>query len=485
MRRNDVGRISVRLVAVLACGALLPGGQCSYRGHLIGGGSAPNSQLSIGPIGAFGSVFVDGVEFATGGATITVNGNGTVPAALLVGQQATVTATVASGASTGTATTVVVEDALVGPVSAVSPAAGTVTVLGQVVRIDGDTSVGPGIDPEDVNGLAIGDVIAVSGSRISTGFIASRLDRIGTDRTGLDRAFRVVGRVAQISGFGQIFMLGPTTVDFSRVSAGLPVGVGNGTYVAASGATLTNDTTLQATLVEIESESAVGARDVNGSLYGAVTRFAAATDFDVAGQPVTTTSSTTFTAGASTDLKLDAELKLTGQYDSAGTLAATSIDVRPAANVRVVGPIDALDASASTVRVDGITLSTVAATRWDDRSVTALRTFGFADLRSGDWVEVRGIAGSAPLAATANVVERHSQPTTVLEELQDVPSNLANPEFTLTGVTVNARAAFFFDATGLSLSRSAFFAQAAGRVVRARGTLAGGTLNADTVMLRN
>jgi hypothetical protein len=66
-----------------------------------------------------------------------------------------------------------------------------------------------------------------------------------------------------------------------------------------------------------------------------------------------------------------------------------------------------------------------------------------------------------------------------------VPSGLANPQLTLTGVTVNTRAAFFFDAAGLVLSRPAFFAASAGRVVRARGTLAGGTLNADTVMLRN
>jgi hypothetical protein len=362
----------------------------------------------------------------------------------------------------------------------VSPAGSTVTVLGQSVRIDGNTSVGLRIDPPDVNGLAVGDVIVVNGSRTSTGFIASRVDR-----AVFGRAFRVVGRVAEISGLAQLFRLGATTIDFSGVSGGLPAAVVNGAYVAATGVKLGNDTTLQASLVEVETETAAGSSGASGSLYGAITRFASATDFDVAGQPVTTSTTTTFVNGARANLRLDALLRLAGQYDSAGALAATSIDVRPTANVRVVGPIDALDTNARTVRVDGITLSTVAATRWDDRSAAALRTFGFADLRSGDWVEVRGIAGSTPLAATADVLERHVQPATVLDELQDLPSGLANPEFTLTGVTVNTRAAFFFDATGLSLSRSAFFSQAAGRVVRARGTLAGGTLNADTVMLRN
>jgi hypothetical protein len=483
MTRSDVRRISLRLVAVLACSMLLPAGQCSYRGHLLGG-PGPDSQVSIGPVSAFGSVFVDGVEFSTDGATISQNGNGSFESALLVGQRASVTGTVANGTTngttTGTATTVVVEDSLVGPVSAVTPAAGTVTVLGQAVRIDGNTSVGPLIDPADVNGLAIGDVIVVNGSRVSTGFIASRLDR-----AGFGRAFRVVGRVANISGLAQIFTLGGTTVDFSTASGGLPAGVVDGAYVAATGVKLTNDTTLQATVLTLETESAVGSSGASGTVYGAVTRFASATDFDVAGQPVTTSATTTFVNGASTDLRLDAELQVDGQYDSAGTLAATSIDVRPAANVRVVGSIDALDANALTVQVDGITLSTVATTRWDDRSAAPLRTFGFADLRSGDWVEVRGIAGSAPLAATATVLERQVRPTTVLEELQDVPTGVASPELTLTGVTVDTRAAFFSDATGLALSRAAFFAEAAGRIVRARGTLAGGTLNAQTVVLRD
>jgi hypothetical protein len=479
MKRSDARRISLRLVTVLASGAVLQGGQCSYRGHLFGG-AASDSQVSVAPVGAFGSVFVDGVEFTTSGATITLDGNASFEAALVVGQRAAVTGTVASGATSGTATTVVVEDALVGPVSAVSPAGSTVTVLGQSVRIDGNTSVGPRIDPADVNGLAVGDVIVVNGSRTSTGFIASRVDR-----AVFGRAFRVVGRVAEISGLAQQFKLGATTVDFSGVSGGLPAAVVNGAYAAATGVKLGNDTTLQASLVEVETEAAAGSSGASGSLSGAVTRFASATDFDVAGQHVTTSTTTTFVNGARTDLRLDALLRLAGQYDSAGALAATSIDVRPAANVRVVGPIDALDASARTVRVDGITLSTVAATRWDDRSAAALRTFGFADLRSGDWVEVRGIAGSTPLAATAEVLERHVQPATVLDELQDLPSGLANPELTLTGVTVNTRAAFFFDAAGLVLSRPAFFAASAGRVVRARGTLAAGTLNADTVMLRN
>jgi hypothetical protein len=82
------------------------------------------------------------------------------------------------------------------------------------------------------------------------------------------------------------------------------------------------------------------------------------------------------------------------------------------------------------------------------------------------------------------MIVRGVQPTPAYLELQDVPSSLANPDLTLTGVAVDTSTASFSDATGASLSRTGFFAAAAGRVVRVKGSIIGNALVAATVALR-
>ena len=463
--------------ALAATLAVLLGGatRCSYRGHDVGG-STSSAQITSGPLSRFGSEFINGVEFQTGTAALALDGDTVLETQLRVGQIATITGAVAG--ATGTATRVDVTNKLVGPVTGVDLAAGTVTVLGQTIRLRGDTSVGPGVAPTDVGGLLLGQVVAVDGYRTSDGLIATRFDRLA-----VTSAYRASGRVSNLLGSQQTFMLAGTIVDWSGVSGALPASVANGSYVIASGSTLGGLTTLRATSVRAVDELARGANGAPGSVHGAITRYGSATDFDVAGQPISVGAAPTYLNGGSGDLALDVELEATGNYDSAGALAASTVDVRPVPQVRVVGSVDAVDSTVKSLSIAGITLSTNARTRWDDRSAAALRTFDFGDLRSGDWVEVRGVAG-VNAAATVDVLERRVAPSTPLVELQDVPAAIADPAFTLTGIAVDTRAATFADVTGHALTRASFFNAVAGKRVRVRGTLAGVTLNAQTVVLR-
>ena len=482
MGRDRLRAAWLRILALVALATqLLGAGQCSYRGHVFGGtGSGTTVQTALGPVSGFGSVFVGGVEYATSAAAVTVDGAAGHEVQLQVGQLASLAGSLAAGGTRGTATELRLEDKLVGPVTALALVASSVTVLGQSVVLNGDTSVGPGIDPADIRGLNLGDVIVVDGVRTSTGLIATRLDRAAPGRT-----FRVVGRVSGLRAFAQTFTLGGTTIDFSAAGAGLPPGLADGAYVAATGTAVLNATTLRATLVEAKTEAATGARGDGGSLYGAITRFTAPADFDVAGQAVTTDATTSWVNGSRADLGLDAVVEVSGQYDGTGRLAASRLERKNAPTVRVVGPVDALDPVALTVQIAGITLTTDARTRWDDRGPAPLRAFGYAALASGDWLEIRGVATVTRLAATAHVLERRVPPALARIELQDLAAAVADPGFTLTGVHVDARYALFVDAAGLPLSRAAFFAQAAGRLVRARGMLNGTTLNTDLVALRN
>jgi uncharacterized protein DUF5666 len=468
-----------RLLAAAAAVMLLNGSQCSFGSLQLSTGVDSNpAQTTSAPISAFGSVFVAGTEFTTGSGTLTLDGVPGVELQLRPGQVASVVGTIASGGATGTSTSLAVSDKLIGPVSATDPASGSLAVLGATVQVTGDTSVGLGIIPADVAGLARGDVVVVDGYRTSTGLIAARLDRAQAGQE-----LRVAGPVSNLDGFGLQFQIGATTIDYSKAAAGLPPLVTNGSYVIARGGTATSATRLQVAQVTTATESPGGANGDSAIVHGAVTRFGSSSDFDVAGQAVRTSASTAFSGGTAADVAADRELEVQGQYDRSGTLVAISVTLTPVASFRVVGPVASLDAGAATLVVAGLTLTTGARTLWDDLSAAALHVFGFGNLAVGDWVEVRGVAGVAG-AATVRVIERRVTPTPSFVELQGVPSVLADPALTLSGIAVDARTASCFDAAGHSVSCASLFAAAGGRVVRVVGSFVGATLTAQTVTLR-
>jgi hypothetical protein len=466
------------VAALVASSSLLAGGYCTDRGYYTLGGTAPSGQVASGAISRFGSVWVDGAEYATSGASISIDGTATTEAALAAGRVAVVSATRASGTTPGTARSVVVFTRLVGVVTAVDLAAHTLTVLGQTVRVTGDSSVAEGLAPTEPAGLLNGQLLAVDGYRTSTGVIASRIDP-GVAGTLL----RVSGQVSALNGPAQTFLIGGTKIDYAGVSGGAPAGLATGRYLIASGLTTAGLVTLNATQLVLQDEATAGASGTNGVVHGAVTRYGTSTDFDVAGQRVSTGTTTVYGIGGT--VALDVEIEVAGRYDAAGALVADTIAFVPATPFRVVGPVDRIDATAGTFTIAGIVLATANATRWDDRGVLRTRTFALTDLRTGDWVEVRG-ASTAALAADARVVERRTAPAGAQLLLEDDVASLSDPTFVLAGIPVDTRAATFTAATGVTLTRNQFFAAAAGHAIRVRGSLAsGGALVATAVSLRD
>ncbi|RXM07868.1 hypothetical protein EO238_29000, partial [Citrobacter sp. AAK_AS5] len=79
---------------------------------------------------------------------------------------------------------------------------------------------------------------------------------------------------------------------------------------------------LVASRLEKHSSSLSGSSDDDADLEGLVTRFASATDFDVAGQAVTTTAATRYEGGSAADLALDVNVDVEGGFDSGGRIVA-------------------------------------------------------------------------------------------------------------------------------------------------------------------
>jgi hypothetical protein len=465
--------LSVALM-VTACGGGGGGGSKQPDGIDRGG-----RTIARGPITGFGSVWVNGVEYSTTGATITVDDNPGTESDLRVGQFVRVEGTVAASGTTGTATRVTYADDVEGPVQSIDVANGRIVVVGQVVQTGFGTSFDSSIQPNDVSGLAVGDRVEVSGAVNSAGVVeATRVER----KTGAG-SVEVKGLVSGVDTAARRFSVNAQVVDYgTAMLSGFPSGQpANGDLVEVKGS-IGGGSVLVATSVERESSSSPGSVDDKADYEGLITRFVSATDFDVEGQRVTTTASTTYQGGTAANLALDAYVEVEGRFDATGRIVATRIEFEQEADVEINATVDSVNLAGSSFVVLGSTIRTNAQTRFEDQSSASVKYFSLADLRVGDYVEVRAYSSGGGLVAT--IVERRDAQSRL--EVVGTATAVAAPNMTVAGVPVTTDAATEFrDKNGVTVSASAFFAAAAGQTVKVRGTLVGSTLLAERAELED
>jgi len=387
-----------------------------------------------------------------------------------------VTGSLDSGSTTsGTAQTVVFDDAVEGPVHSVDLANGTLVVLGQLVRVTASTAFDNSFTDPSLAGIAaelLGGgtvVVEVSGLRESDGSIeATRIEP-----KPLGTVFETTGVVSGIDAAAMTFDVGALVVDYGAATlrnfAGAPVA--NGNLVEVKGAALTTDGTLIATTVELKSGRVSSSAGDRAEIEGFITRWVDATDFDVSGIPVRAGSETRYEGGSATDMGLDIKVEVEGTIDSSGVLVAAKIDIRRSAAVRLSAFVDSVDAATDSFVVLGIPVKVDSLTRLEDKSDPRVEFFGIDDIAAGDFVEVRGSefpAGSGEVLAS--LVERDDpEPTT---ELQGFVASISQPSFEILGVTVTTSASTRFqDANRASVSQTQFFADlGVGSLVKVDGT---------------
>src|SRR5262249_51344662 len=136
------------------------------------------------------------------------------------------------------------------------------------------------------------------------------------------------------------------TVDYSAATledfpSGAPA---DGDVVEVHGSGLGGGGELLATRVQREDGPFAGVGDdVQVEVEGLVTRFASATDFDVAGEAVTTTDGTTYENGSVADLALGIKVEVEGRVDDSGVLVAEKVSFRRENDVRIEATVDAVD----------------------------------------------------------------------------------------------------------------------------------------------
>jgi len=457
-----------------------------------GGGGASNSttagidrggrRVVQGSISGFGSVIVNGVHYSTSGATITIDGQPGTESALKVGQVVRIEATLDASGTAGVASSVVFDDDVEGPVQAIDLAASRVVVLGQSVQVSAATSFSDSVVPRGLDGLRLGDRVEVSGFASAGGVIAAT--RI--ERKNAVGGFEVKGVAAQVDVAARRLRVNQLLIDYSSAqlsgfAGGQPA---NGDLVEANGA-LNGAGVLLATRLERRSASLTGMTNDKAELEGLVTRFASATDFEVAGQRVTTTASTQFDGGTAASIVLDAALEVTGAFDANGRIVAQKIEFRRQSDLELSGRVDSVNAAGSTLTVLGQPVRTTLQTRFEDKSSGDVQRFSLADLRVGDSVEVRGYREGGVIVAS--LLEREDTAGGAgggSVEVKGPATAVAPPNFTVAGVLVTTDARTEFrDNDGGSITAAAFFAAAPGREVKVRGSLVGNTVLAQRAEL--
>jgi hypothetical protein len=460
-------------IAIAACGG-------SGSGSNVTAGIDRGGVVTSGSITGFGSVHVNGVRYVTSGATFLIDGQPGAESDLRVGQVVRIEGKLDSSGTTGTATRVVFDNEVEGPVQSVDLANGRLVVLGRTVQVGPDTSFDDAFVPRSLDGVTVGERVEVSGFTASDGTVsATRIERKGTQGS-----YEVKGSVAALDTNARTFQLGTLTVSYataqlSGFASGQPA---NGDAVEAIG-TLDGAGVFVAARLEKDGE-APGAQDDGADYEGLVTRFVSATDFSVDGQRVTTTSATVYEGGTVANLALDASVEVDGKFNAAGVIVAVKVQFRRTGQLEMAARVDAVDAAAGSLVVLGVTIRTNPLTRFEDHSAADLQQFSLANIAVGDFVEVRAYGDGSGYVAT--LVERDdAQGGSV--EVEGYAQAVATPNFSVNGVAVTTDGnTEFRDNNGVVIGSAAFFqAAASGPLVKVRGTLVGNVVLAERAELED
>ena len=461
-------RIRQRL---LRAGAITIGGLALFamaaQGGINGGGRAR------GRITAFGSVFVNGVEYDLSGSTIVVNGVATTEDKLRVGQVVTVDGVVNGDLVTGQANSVQFDSDVRGAVTSVDAATATFHVLGQRIRVNGGTKFSGAFNPANLAGVKVGSVVEVSGFRTAGGALSATLVQISP--SSFDR---ILGTVSGLDRDALIFYVGALRVNYANASV-LEGNLVNGALVEVQGPR-TSGATLIARSVKVEDEGLGGEPGDGASIEGLVTSPLDAGFFSINGQVVIIKSTTVFIDGGRADLRVNARVEAEGHIDSKGRILAEKVKIEHEDDAYVFSTIDSIDLASSSLRLAGVRIDIQPGTELVDNSDLDVDPLGLDDLHVGDTVEIDGYESRFKQRVVAQKLVRQDDDNDT--RIGGHVTSVQSGQFVVLDLTVTtAPSTVFRDRLDHAITASAFYSKAANREVKVRGEWNGSVFAATEV----
>jgi FG-GAP-like repeat/Domain of unknown function (DUF5666)/FG-GAP repeat len=267
---------------------------CFGLAHAAGGISG-TGRSSFGSITAFGSIFVNGIEYSTSTANIIINGTPSQPeSALKLGMAVRVEGSINADGLTGTATIVEYIGDIEGVIDAapiITGTRGTFRIYGLVVNTDSKTIYD---NVASLAALAGGDVVEVSGffNANDGSFTATRVEK--------KLAFRKVELRGYVSNVTTTtFVLGPSLVvnySAAQLKNVPPGGLANGLYVEVKATAQPTNNVLPATRVSVEGSILASTNIAYGLLQGVAAKVTS-NSFEMGNQLILTNAQTVFKVG--------------------------------------------------------------------------------------------------------------------------------------------------------------------------------------------
>ena len=408
----------VTILTVIGCGG---GG-----GTLAGGGIGGTGITAFGTITGFGSVFVNGIEFETSGATVyDVDDDDTkLEDDLGIGMVVTVTGTLNEDGVTGAADRIEYDDEIEGPITSavdedLDMQTKTFTVFETTVVVDRNSTV---FANASYDTLALNDVVEVSGFFDEAGsLLATRLEGTGTLVPGTTK----VELKGTVSGCGgdciNSFNLGSVTVnydggtDLTEVPGGV---VSDGQFVEVKG-TLEADNSITATRIELEDEGLGDTGDDKVSIEGLVDCpdiGDCLPSFRVAGQPVDATGADFVPASLEASLADGMEVEVEGPIVG-GTLQAIRVEAR-GGEIRIDARVQSTNVAAGTVTLvlnpGNLTVTIDSRTELRDET-GSVEQLALPDIGAGDFLEIEAYEDTASGDLIATGLRRNEPNDDVLQ----------------------------------------------------------------------
>lgn len=397
------------------------------------------TAASRGVITGFGSVFVNGVEYDSAAATVSMNGVAGAETDLQVGMVVTVSGSIASSGLTGTAATIEYADSLEGPVSAVFIASsGTFQVMGQTVKVDASTNFKNAAGAAQ---LALNDMVEVSGfSDVNGVILATRVEKKSMAFAAGSTVVEVKGPVSGLAG--GVFSINALSVNATGLT--LPAGLANGNLVEAKGTLAAAAGPMTAAKVEV-IPAFTAADGVHVELEGVVTDYVSLSSFKVNGVPVDGTALGSVTIA--NNMKVEVE----GTMQN-GILVAAKCEVEQESNILLEG--DVVSVGTGTLVLLGKSAEVTTTTQYQDSSAAAVRLFNFSNIAVNDHIVLIGYQGAKGIVATS--IERTAASTAAAMK-GIVSAATATTSVTIQGTALNTSSAAFRDINGAAMLAADFF----------------------------
>jgi hypothetical protein len=324
----------IKSILVSASAAMLLASCVAGIGSVATGGIG-GTGISWGTITAFGSVYVNGVHFNTDNVeTVRVNGTDyTDLSQLHVGMVVRVYGSINADGVNGTATGIVYENELSGPIYSVNTVQNSLTVMGQTIYVDGDTLYSNSYDSTPIASLQDLDPlvgtryeIELSGYAGSNNTVyASRIEvkDVWSSDTG---EVEIKGNISEV--LGNTLKLAGLSVDIGSLSE-LDFTPAIGQYVKAKGSYSVSANTLTASSLELKELEVSGSEGDEFEIEGVITQEPNGSNIMlVNGQQVDITSAE-FDKGDVDMLTLGNHVRVEGVFDASGeVLTQVSIEFR-------------------------------------------------------------------------------------------------------------------------------------------------------------